>query len=103
MATKQRIVTSWKSLMLFMAELLYCDLRREELQCYGTFELGVLGFVDHPHASTTELLEDLVVRNRLTDEGGHDNSSEEGEHRGNWASPKAGTERRPVKELLREW
>ena len=76
----------------------------EELVGYSAFEFSVLGFVDNPHATTAELPEDLVVRNRLTDEEGHDNSSEEGEHRGNQTSPKAGTrKRRPVKELQREW
>jgi hypothetical protein len=46
-----------------------------ELQCPSTFRLAVLGPVDHPHATTAEVLESLLVRNRLTDEGGHDNFS----------------------------
>jgi len=38
-------------------------------------ELGVLGLVYHPHPTAAEVFEDLIVRNPLTDEAGHDNSS----------------------------
>jgi hypothetical protein len=52
--------------------------------------------------ATSEPLEYFVVRNRLACEGGHDNSSKDGEHRGDQTLPEAGTKRLPVKEPLRE-
>jgi hypothetical protein len=51
---------------------------RKEFQCDDAVELGVVGLVDDAHAAFAELLEDLVVRNRLTDEARRDNSSSGG-------------------------
>jgi hypothetical protein len=51
------------------------ELRGKKLQCDGAVELEVLGFVHDTHASTADVLEDPEVRNRLTDEIRHDNSS----------------------------
>ena len=50
------------------------ELRREELKRYGAIELEVLGPVDHAHPADAELLEDGVVRNRLTNESSHGSS-----------------------------
>jgi len=33
--------------------------------------VSLVGFVDHAHASTTKVLEDLIVGDRLTDEENH--------------------------------
>jgi hypothetical protein len=41
------------------------DIFRQELQRDETTKLGVLGFVDDTHASTTELLDDAVMRDGL--------------------------------------
>ena len=42
---------------------------REEFQSDGAFELGIFGLVDDTHAPFPELLEDLVMRDGLTDHG----------------------------------
>ena len=42
----------------------------QELQRDGTFELGVLGLVDHPHAAPADLGEDLVVGDGFADHDG---------------------------------
>jgi hypothetical protein len=34
---------------------------------WGIFELSVVGFVDYAHAAFSELFEDPVMRNRLSD------------------------------------
>jgi hypothetical protein len=44
-------------------------IRREELQGYESVEVEILGFVHHTHSACAEGLQDLVVRNRLTNEG----------------------------------
>jgi hypothetical protein len=41
----------------------------EELQRHSTAEVPVLGLVDHPHASPSQLGEDAVVRNNLANHG----------------------------------
>jgi hypothetical protein len=61
----------------------------EELECDGALEAGVLGLVDDTHPAFTDLLKDPVMRNRLTDEGGHGNSSKKREKR-RCPSPKVG-------------
>jgi hypothetical protein len=58
------------------------ELRGKKLQCDGAVELEVLGFVDDAHASAADVLEDPVVRNRLTDEIRHDNSFRGGSKKG---------------------
>jgi len=50
------------------------EVRIEELEGDVPVELVVTGFVDDAHSPATKVIEDLVVGNRLTDEGGHDNS-----------------------------
>jgi hypothetical protein len=50
------------------------EIGREELQGDRAVELEVLGFVNNAHASAAEVLEDLVVGNRLTNECSHDSS-----------------------------
>jgi hypothetical protein len=47
----------------------------KEFQGNETFEFEVLGFINDTHATAPKVLEDFVVRNRLTDEIRHDNSS----------------------------
>ncbi len=47
----------------------------EEFQCDGAIELDVVGFVHHAHPAFAQLREDLVVGDRLTDEGSHCSSS----------------------------
>src|SRR6266702_3723879 len=39
----------------------------QELECDEAVEFGVLGFVDHTHAATTQLLHDAVMRDGLAD------------------------------------
>ena len=39
----------------------------QELQGNGALQPGVLGLLDHAHASAAELLQDPVVRHRLPD------------------------------------
>jgi hypothetical protein len=51
---------------------------REKLQRNGAFKAGVFGFIDHPHPPAANVLEDLIVRNRLTDEAYHDRFSSRG-------------------------
>ena len=52
--------------------LVRCHLGRQDLQCNLSFELGVLGEVDLPHSAFADLLEDLVVSQRLAE---HDSPS----------------------------
>ena len=40
---------------------------REEFEGDETAKLGVLSFIDHTHPATTELLDDVVVRDGLAD------------------------------------
>ena len=42
-------------------------LKTEELRRNGSFEAGVLGFVDNAHPPAAKVFEDLVVGNRLAD------------------------------------
>ena len=63
----------------FVDKAVFCfgfsgQIGREELQGDGAVKLEVLGLVNNTHASTAEVLEDLVVRNRLTEEWSHDSS-----------------------------
>jgi hypothetical protein len=41
---------------------------RQEFESDKTVETNVLGLVDHTHATTTELLDDAVVRDGLADQ-----------------------------------
>jgi hypothetical protein len=43
---------------------------RQELQGDEATKLRVLGFVDHTHAATAQLLDDAIVRDGLADELG---------------------------------
>jgi hypothetical protein len=52
-----------------------CESGGKKLECDGTFQAGVFCFVDHTHAPATEVLQDLIVGNRLTDKGNHCGSS----------------------------
>ena len=40
---------------------------RKEFERNESSKIGVLGFIDHTHTTATELLDDAVVRNGLTD------------------------------------
>src|SRR5262249_28856018 len=42
---------------------------REELQGDEPMQAGVLGFIDHTHAASAELLQDAVMRDGLADHG----------------------------------
>ena len=44
------------------------DIVRKELQCYKTMEACVLSLVHDTHPTTTEFLQDAVVRDGLADE-----------------------------------
>src|SRR4029077_9889444 len=44
------------------------DLFRKELESYKTVKPGVLGFVDHTHATAAELLHNAVMRDGLSDQ-----------------------------------
>jgi len=50
------------------------ELWGEELERDGAVELEIPGLVDHTHPSPAEVFEDVVVRNRLTNERRHDSS-----------------------------
>src|SRR5437868_2346477 len=59
----------------FSAKTLQClrvlrDILGEEFERHKPAERAVLGFVDHAHAPATEVLEDPVVGDGLTDEFG---------------------------------
>ena len=41
---------------------------RQEFQSYEAVELGVLGLVDHTHAATAQLFDDVVVGDGLPEE-----------------------------------
>src|SRR5260221_4926443 len=43
------------------------ELRGKELQCDDAFKLCVFGFIHHAHPAFAELVENMVVRNRLSD------------------------------------
>ena len=43
------------------------QMRRKEFQRDGTVEFGVLGLVDHTHATLAEFLGDFVVRDSVAD------------------------------------
>jgi hypothetical protein len=45
----------------------FCNIFRQEFQSDKTTEFGVLSFIDHTHATTTELLDDAVMRYGLAD------------------------------------
>ncbi len=47
------------------------DVRGQEFHGHDALQLGVLGLVNDAHAPLAELIEDLIVENRLTDHGGH--------------------------------
>jgi hypothetical protein len=38
---------------------------RQELESDQATEPGVLGLIDHPHATATKLFEDVIVRDKL--------------------------------------
>jgi hypothetical protein len=42
----------------------------QEFESDKAVEAGVLGFVDHAHPAATQLFDDAVMRNALTDHGG---------------------------------
>src|SRR5207237_901563 len=46
---------------------------RKKLQGHTAPQARVLGFVNHTHASSTQLMEDAVMRDRLIDHGGDPN------------------------------
>jgi hypothetical protein len=64
------------------------QLRRKELEGNVPVELEVPGFVDYALYPATQMFEDLVMRNRLTNEIRHDNSSRGGKHKGHPKPPK---------------
>ena len=43
------------------------DIIRQEFECDEPAQLGVFSLVHHPHAATTELFDDMVMRNGLAD------------------------------------
>src|SRR6202034_477144 len=49
---------------------------RQEFQGYKAAELHIFGFVDHPHATAAQLLDDAVVRYGLADHGLADTGAE---------------------------
>jgi len=55
-----------------------CEFGRKELQGDWAVEPEVLGLIENTHAAATKVLEDPVMRKRLTDQGGHDNASSGG-------------------------
>ncbi|MGA9120158.1 MAG: hypothetical protein WB699_12410, partial [Bacteroidota bacterium] len=52
----------------------------KELEGYYAFEASVFGFVDNAHPPATEVIENPVVRDCLTNEGYHGWFSWEGAH-----------------------
>ena len=58
-----------------MDEAFFCfevsgEIGRQEFQRDGALEFGVLGLLNIAHFAATQLLNDLVVRYRLTDHSG---------------------------------
>src|SRR5262249_61106135 len=45
-----------------------CQFLRQEFERHETIQACVLSLVDHTHTATAKLLDDAVVRNRLSDE-----------------------------------
>ena len=56
----------------FVAEPFQClgipgNILRQKLKCYEAAKLDIFGFVYNPHSAHTQLLNDAIVRNGLSD------------------------------------